>query len=459
MALSREIIFPGKPFAKYVLSLALPVFLQNLITFVLGMMDVIMLQGKGDVAVAAVSISNQAYLCLNLLIFGISSGSSVLMSQFRGAKDYDSMRKAAIIAFGILVLLLLPLTMVFTFFPETVLKLMTSEPELVREAIPYLKIVSPTFLASGVTYVFSSLLRCNDRPKYPLFASVTSISLNIVLNYILIYGKLGLTPMGISGAALATAISKIVEMIIILLFVYKGDLSEIKLSPKDLAGFSMAHIKKFFVISLPIIFNEFSWGLCSTAYSAIYGRMGTVAVAAMSVANVIYQAFATLPNSVAYVTTVILGHLLGSEKFEEAKKRASTLSIYSVLLGLPMGGLMILCAPFFSGTLFGALSSEVTAMSISFITIFGCYLPFHTYDFTAIAGILRSGGDSKVGAMLDLLPMVFFGIPLGIFLGVVMKLSPVLVVGLMHLESAIKAVLALIRVKRYKWVRKIHSAY
>ena len=133
--------------------------------------------------------------------------------------------------------------MFFTFFPETVLKLMTSEPELVREAIPYLKIVSPTFLASGVTYVFSSLLRCNDRPKYPLFASVTSISLNIVLNYILIYGKLGLTPMGISGAALATAISKIVEMIIILLFVYKGDLSEInvKLELRDKMILFSAH--------------------------------------------------------------------------------------------------------------------------------------------------------------------------------------------------------------------------
>ncbi len=458
MSLNREIFLPGKDFVKHAVALAMPVFLQNFITFVLGMMDVILLQGKGDVAVASVSVANQAYFCINLLIFGISSGSSVLISQFRGGKDLPSMRKVVIIALFTTIFLMMPLIVFFTAFPATALRIMTSESELVEAGMSYVRIVSPSFICSGISYVFASLLRCTDKPRLPLFASVTAISLNTFLNYILIYGKFGIPSMGIEGAAIATVISRIVEMLLVLSFVYMGKDPVIKVGLRDFFGFSTAHIKNFFVISLPIILNEFAWGLCNTAYSAIYGRMGTVTVAAMSVANVIYQAFATLPNSIGYTTAIILGHLLGAKKFSEAKNRAHTLSVYSVLLGIAMGAVMTVLAPFFTGTLFGALSPEVTSLAISFIIVFACYLPIQTYLFTMISGILRSGGDTAFGAFLDLSPMVLIGIPAGIIFGIVLKLNPVLVVALMYTDGIVKAVIGFFRVKTYKWVRKIDSA-
>lgn len=454
----KEILFPGREFAKHTVNLALPVFLQNFITFVLGMMDVILLQGKGDVAVAAVSVANQAFFCVNLLIFGIASGSSVLISQFRGGKDLPSMRKVVIIALGAMILLMAPLLIFFTAFPETALKIMTSEAELVEAGKAYVKTVAPSFFFSGISYVFASLLRCTDRPKLPLVASVTAITLNTTLNYILIYGKFGFPEMGIEGAAIATVISRVIETLLILAFVYLSRDRDIKVTGRDLSGFKAAHIKKFFVISLPIIISEFSWGLCNTAYSAIYGRMGTATVAAMSVANVIYQAFATLPNSIGYTSAIILGHLLGAEKFTEAKNRSHTLSVYSIFLGAVMGGVMIVCAPFFTGTLFGALSPEVTSLAISFIVVFACYLPLQTYLFTMISGILRSGGDTTFGAFLDLLPMVLIGIPAGIVFGIVLKFNPVVVVALMYTDGIVKGVVGFFRVMTYKWVRKIESA-
>ncbi len=454
----REIMLPGKPFTKHAVALALPVFLQNLITFVLGMMDVILLQGKGDIAVASVSLANQAYFCINLLIFGISSGSSVLISQFRGGKDLPSMRKVVIIALCATICLVVPFVAFFTFYPETALSIMTSESELVEAGKNYVKIVSPSFILSGISFVFASLLRCTDKPRLPLFASVTAICLNTGLNYILIYGKLGMPSLGIEGAAIATVISRVVELILIIFFVYLGKDRVIKVSARDVSGLSLMHIKKFFIISFPIILNEFAWGLCNTAYSAIYGRMGTSTVAAMSVANVIYQAFATLPNSIGFTTAIILGHLLGAEKFSEAKMRASTLSVYAIFFGIIMGGVMVLCAPFFAGTMFGALSHEVTSLAISFIVVFACYLPVQTYLFTMIAGILRSGGDTLFGALLDFLPMILIGVPVGIILGVIFKLNPVLVVALMYTDGIVKGIVGFFRVRTYKWVRKINSA-
>ena len=458
MSFNREILFPGKSFAKQVTTLALPVFLQNLITFLLGIMDVVLLQGKGDIAVAAVSIANQAYFCITLLIFGISSGSSVLISQFRGGRDLPAMRKVVVISIGVAAVLMLPFLFFFAVFPATALKIMTSEPELIAAGAAYVRIVSPSFIFSGISLVFAALLRCNDRPKLPLFASVTAIATNTILNYILIYGKLGFPEMGISGAAVATVISRLLEMILILSFVYLGNEPNIKISLKDARGISRAHMNKFFVIALPVIFNEFAWGLCNTAYAAIYGRMGTVTVAAMSVANVIHQAFATLPNSIGYTTAIILGHLLGAGKFDQAKSRAHTLSIYSILLGMIMGSIMIVCSPFFTNTMFGSLSIEATTMACSFITVFACYLPLQNYLFTMIAGILRSGGDTTFGAFLDVAPMLLIGIPLGIIFGVILKLNPVLVVALMYTDGIVKAVVGFFRVLTYKWVRKIESA-
>lgn len=459
MSLLKEILLPGREFTKHVTLLAMPVFLQNLITFALGMMDVVLLQGKGDVAVASVSLANQAYFCINLLIFGISSGSSVLISQFRGGKDLASMRKVVIIALSTAAVLLLPLVLFFTFMPETAFKIMTSEKELISAGISYVRIVSPSFLCTGISFIFASLLRCNDKAKFPLFASVTAIALNTTLNYIFIYGKLGFPEMGIVGAAIATVISRVVEMLLILSFVYFGKEPVIKVSQKDLVGLSKSHVNKFFVISLPIIFNEFAWGLCNTAYSAIYGRMGTTTVAAMSVANVIYQAFATLPNSIGYTTAIILGHLLGAEKFREAKLRAHTLSVYAVIFGAAMGGVMIILSPFFTGTMFGALSPDVTTLAISLIVVFACYLPLQTYLFTSIAGILRSGGDTTFGALVDIVPMALIGIPIGIIFGVILKYNPVLVVALMYTDCIVKTVASFLRIKTYKWVRKIESSH
>ncbi len=458
MLLDREILLPGKSFAKYALSLALPIFAQNFLTYVLGMMDVILLQGLGDVAVASVSLANQAFMCLNLLIWGISSGSSVLMSQFRGAKDYVSMRKVVIISFAVATFALTVLSSVITIFPTTFLGLMTSEKELIAAGAPYVKIVTLSFICSGISYVFSSALRCCGRTKAPLAASIVSLSLNTMLNYILIYGKLSFPAMGIEGAAIATVISRIVEMIMVICFVYFGRADEIKVAPKDFNGLNGAHIKKFFVISSPIILNEFCWGFFNTVYAAIYGRMGTVTVAAMSVANLISQAFSTIPNSIGFVTAIILGHLLGSEKFEEAKKRSLTLEFYSVFLGIVMGAVMIILAPLFTSRLFGGLSREAIKLSISLICVFGCYLPAMTYNFTSIAGTLRSGGDTIAATLIDTLSMLFIGVPAGIFFGIYLKMNPVIVVALMHSESLVKAVVAFFRARTDKWVKKIHAA-
>ena len=218
----KDMLLPGKSFAKAAFFLAMPIILQNFIMNALNMMDIILLQGLGDTAVAAVSSANQSNQVVNLMIFGICSGSSIFLSQCRGSKDYTGMRRTVCIALLFIFTISFSVAMFMTFFPKTVMSLMTDKENLIITGAPYLSIVSVSFVLSGLSMIFSTLLRCNEKTKFPLFASMIALSANTGLNYILIYGKLGFPKMGVPGAAIATVISRIIELCIIF-FLFTAD--------------------------------------------------------------------------------------------------------------------------------------------------------------------------------------------------------------------------------------------
>ena len=218
-------------------------------------------------------------------------------------------------------------------FPSTVMRIMTNVPALVDTGARYLRIASFSYILSGMSLVFSTLLRCNEKTKLPLVASIIALSLNTGLNYLLIYGKWGFPEMGAVGAAVATVISRMVEFGIILYFVYGGDEQEIKPFFKDFIGITRQFCGRFFKIAAPVMCNEIIWGLGMTIYSTIYGRMGESTVAAMSVASIMEQTFAVVAIGCGHITTIMVGQQLGHEKFERAKQYAKTLSLWAVLLG------------------------------------------------------------------------------------------------------------------------------
>ena len=230
----KDMLLPGKGFVKTVFFLAMPIILQNFIMNALNMMDIILLQGLGDTAVASVSSANQSSLVLTLLIFGTCSGSSIFLSQCRGSENYTSMRQTVCIAFSFIFIVSFSVAVFMAIFPKTAMSFMTNKENLISTGAPYLRIVSASFVLSGLSMIFSTLLRCNEKTKLPLFASIIALSINTGLNYVLIYGKLGLPAMGIKGAAIATVISRMIELCLILTFVYCSHESRIKPKVKDL---------------------------------------------------------------------------------------------------------------------------------------------------------------------------------------------------------------------------------
>ncbi len=453
MYTTRDVLMPGTGFLKRAARIGLPIIFQNFIMFALNMMDVILLQGLGDTAVAAVSVANQSNLIVNLAIFGVCSGSTILMAQYRGMDDYESMRKTVCIALAIIGAITISVEAFMMVKPRTVMGLMTDEPQLIAPGAGYLRTVAISFVFSGFSMVFATLLRCNEKTGLPLIAAVTALSLNTLLNYLLIYGKAGLPAMGAAGAAVATIISRIVEFSIILFFVYVD--KKIRPRLKDFKAINGKFIKAFAIITTPVIINELVWGLGNTIYNAIYGRMGEVTVAAMSVATVLQQTFAVVAIGCGHITTIIVGKELGEENFDRAKMYASTLSLWAVVLGVVTTVVMSGLGPVFARSVFTNLSEEAITAAISFIIMFAVYMPLSSFNYANIVGTLRSGGDSVWAAVLDVAPMYVYSIPMGIFLGLYLELSPVLVISVMYGEQIIKAILGFMRMKQYKWVRKI----
>lgn len=451
----REIVMPGRRFAMKALHLGLPIIIQNFIMFALNMMDIILLQGKGDTAVAAVSIANQANQVINLLIFGTCSGCSIFVAQCRGSRDFISMRKTVALALSILGSVTLCSALLMSIFPSTVMRIMTNVPALVDTGARYLRIASFSYILSGMSLVFSTLLRCNEKTKLPLVASIIALSLNTGLNYLLIYGKWGFPEMGAVGAAVATVISRMVEFGIILYFVYGGDEQEIKPFFKDFIGITRQFCGRFFKIAAPVMCNEIIWGLGMTIYSTIYGRMGESTVAAMSVASIMEQTFAVVAIGCGHITTIMVGQQLGHEKFERAKQYAKTLSLWAVLLGLATTLLMIAVAPFFVRVIFSNLSQETMHIATGLIIMFACYMPVRAFNYTNIVGTLRSGGDSLYAAIFDVGPMYLFSIPAGFILGLWLRWPPITVIAIMYGEEFIKGICGFLRMIQYKWVRKI----
>jgi len=423
--------------------------------YALNMVDVIILQGLGDTAVASVSIVNQANYVINMLIFGTASGSSILVSQFRGSRDFDSMRKTIVVSLILVGSITAAAAFFMTLFPVAIMRIMTNQESLIYTGARFLRIVAFSYMLSGLTQIMSVLLRCNEKTKLPLAAGVIALSINSFLNYILVYGKLGMPALGVEGSAIATLIARIIEFMIILYFVYFCDENEIKPYLKDLFNISKSFIKTYAKIASPVILNEFAWGFGMSTYGTIYGRMGESTVAAMSVASIMEQTFAVVAIGAGHVTTIILGKELGNENFETAKNYAKTLSFWAVALGLVTTFIMAGFAPFFVKHVFTNLTPATMSLAMQLIIMFSFYMPIRAFNYTNIVGTLRSGGDSIFAAFLDVSPMYIMSIPLGIFLGLYLKWPSIYVIPIMYGEEFVKAVLGFRRMLKYKWVRRL----
>ena len=444
-------IFKDKKFLKSMLSIAIPVAIQNLITSSLNMVDTVMISSLGKSAIAAVGLANQVFFFYIVVSFGINSGSSIFIAQYWGKRDKKNIKKVLGLAITLSALLGFVFTILAFFFPEFVMRLLIQDPDVVRIGSEYLKVVSLSYIVTAISFAYSVALRTTGKANIPVFVSIVSVLTNIFFNYALIFGKFGFPEMGVVGAALGTVIARFLELGVTLLFVYKGR-GVLAASFKELFSFDRSFFKRYINTTWPVILNEAFWSLGQVMYSVAYAKIGEEATAAVQVATTVQNMFLVVVKGLANACTIMVGSKIGAGDEDEAYNYAIQFLIIASSFGLLLGLAQAL-TPGFTLMLFKDLDPGVYDASRKILIVLGFIFIVRMFNSTAIVGVLRGGGDTAFSMKLELVSVWLIGVPIA-FIGVlVFKLPVYVVVGLVSLEEVIKAILAYSRVK--KWIRNV----
>lgn len=442
-----------KIFLKSMLSIAIPIALQNLITSSLNMVDTLMISSLGQASIAAVGLANQLFFFYILISFGINSGSSIFIAQFWGKEDVASIRKVLGLALSISTIVGVIFTILAFFFPEYIMRIFIKEPEVIKLGSDYLRIVSLSYIITAIGFSYSVALRSTGRPNVPMIVSAISFVTNTVFNYLLIFGKFGFPELGVKGAAWGTVIARVVEITIIIYSVYstKGPLSA---NLKELLNWDKDFVNKYLKTTYPVIVNEAFWSLGQVMYSIAYARIGEEATAAIQIANTIQNVFFVVVRGLANACTVMVGNKIGAGEETEAYDYAIKFLSISTITGLILG-LALSLTPDLTLKLFRGLDPELYDVTKKLLITMGFFFVIRMFNSTAIVGVLRGGGDTKFSAYLDIVGAWIIGVPLAFFGALVLRLPVYYVLALVSVEEIFKALVALPRMLSKKWIKNV----
>ncbi len=454
LLLDTKTMMQDKIFLSKAVRIALPVAMQGMLNTVVNLVDNLMIGSLGSTAIASVGLANKVFFVYSLLVFGVVSGSGILAAQYWGNGDVKNIRKvlglALMIALSASLLFLIPARV----NPQMMMRIFTTSEASVQMGASYLIVAALTYPFYAVTTTYVAMLRAVNRVKAPVIISCFTIFINIIFNYILIFGKFGAPAMGVVGAAIATLLARVAEATAILCVVYLTK-SPLACHVRELFGYSKAFLRQFFVTASPVIANEFVWGLGTTIYSMAYGRMGDDAVAAITIATTIQDIVVVLFQGLSAATAVILGNELGAGRLKVAERYAKNFFILQFLVTVAAA---LGCVGIRWGVigLYQPGISDAVAMDVSrCLIVFACFMPFKMFNYVNIVGVLRSGGDTRMCLFIDTSGVWIIGIPLAFVGGLVLHQPIYVVYGMVMLEEVYKTILGYWRYRQKKWLRNL----
>ena len=453
-ALRRE---PG--FYRRLLALALPLVLQNLITTSLGFVDTFMVGLVGSSELSAVTAANTPIFLLQVCIFGLMSGLTVLVSQYWGRHDTESINRCmGVVLWGGLAISVTAAS-ILGLFPETVMGLVTDNPLLIGLGAPYLRIVGVSYVFNAVSSVYVSMQRSTENPVFGMLVFGASMLTNTFLNYVLIFGKFGAPAMGVTGAAIATLMSRVVEFLIVAVYALSD--RRIPLMPRVLLRPGTAAARDTLKYSGPVMLNEFLWGLGTSTLTAIMGHM-TISedmLAAHAIMGNIDKFSTVACFGLAGAASVMIGKRIGEGADKEDVYRLSvTLLWVSVLVGAAVSVILgVLLPTVFIPYLYPLFSLSETAAyaAAALCVVYLTVMPLRAFDITNIIGILRAGGDTRMATVLDITPLWGLAIPATALFALVLDVPLALVCAATQLENLAKAPLSIVRLRSRKWINDV----
>lgn len=438
-------------FSRNLLRLAVPIVLQNLVTTAVSSADVIMLGFVSQDALAAGSLASQIMFILNLVYSGISSGVIMLAAQYWGKQDTFTIERIMGIGMRISILISTVFFILAFFFPALLMRIFTNDMQLVSTGIPYLKIVSFSYLFMSISQVYLCTMRTIERVIFATAANASALLLNILLNAVFIFGLLGAPKMGIAGVALATTIARGIEFVICMLDALK--FKTIRFRPSTIFERHKLLFVDFMKYSLPAFGNEVSWGLAFSMYSVIMGHLGSDIVAANAVVVVARNLGTVSCFGIANAGAILLGKSIGAGRMETVKADASKFCKITFISGMIGGIFIFLLRPLFMNMADLTATAQGYLNIILFINMY--YVLGQAMNTAVICGVFRSGGDSKWGFICDTIDMWGYAVPMGFFTAFVLKLPPMWVYFIICTDEFVKIPFVYKHYKSYTWLKNI----
>ena len=453
-ALHRE-----EGFYRRLCLLAAPIVLQNLITTSLGFVDTFMVGLLGNAEMAAVNAANAPIFIIQVVMFGFQSGMAVLVSQYWGRGDLDSINRCIGVALCAITAFTTLLALVLFLFPAQVLHLITPNPALIELGTPYLQIVGFSYIFNGVSSVYAGAQRCVENPKFGMLVMAVSMCLNTFLNYLLIFGSLNAPKLGVAGAAIATLLSRVAEFLITLVCALRSRRLPLRFACLLHPGRATWH--SFLRYSSPVIANEALWSLGTSMLTVVIGHMDNSQdmLAAHALVGYIDKFSTVICFGLAAAAAVMVGKEIGEGKSRRRIHSVSwALLLVSLLVGLGSGLVMLAMVPlFFRSVLFPLfkLTEGAVYAATCMVCILGAFLPLRAFDITNITGILRAGGDVRVATVIDLSPLWCIAVPLSAVVALALRADVLWVCLAMYSENLCKVPLGLLRFHSGRWIRNV----
>jgi len=447
-------VLRDRDFYRKTFLLMLPVVLQQLITVGINFLDNIMIGSFGEVSIAAAAFSNQAYAFFQFICMGLGSGAVVMSSQFWGRKEQGAMLTTAAMALRVTALICLVFTILGAVWPRLMLTAFTDDAYVIARGEPYMRLISATFLLSGLSSTATYLMRSVGKVKVPLIGSAAAFFLNLFFNWVFIFGKLGAPRLELLGAAVGTLIARLFEFLFVFgYFAVKEDAFGFRLKHFFLSGGSLR--RQYMRFSLPVLFSDTLLGLSLSLVSVIYGHISAEISAANSISGSLVRLITILNGGLSGASAIVIGNTIGEGDIPLCKRQGNTYILLSFLFGLAVIPILLaLTEPYLR---FYSIQPETEAIARTMLKITYLMLPLQMVAFVISKGLLRGGGDTRFLLLADSSCVWFISLPLGALAGFVWHLSPGWVYFLLNVEFPLKGIVCFIRYCSGRWIQEIRA--
>lgn len=442
-----------KDFYKKTFRTVFPLMVQSLLSSSVNFIDQVMVGRLGVSEIAAVGAANKIYSLFYLVLYGTCSALVMFVAQSWGQKDTDAIRKEMGMAFTLTILWGILVTTATAVFPYQCMQMFSAEDAVRDSGVRYLTWVSPSYLLLSLIYPLNYMLRGTQRVTVVMFSTASAVAVKLLVNDVFIFGRWGLPAMGVAGAAFGTVITRATELLILILYLAVTK-NEILQKMSLMLTYTFRDMRLFLSKALPLAGNEFLWGVGTTLYFVIYGRIGTEALAAMSIMSTLQTLEQTFVLSFSGASAVIIGNEIGAGNRKKVYRDCARFHRLALIVGMAVSlALLLLIKPVLSiygveGTLTGTYLAQCMMVLCAFLVI-------NTYNAMNVEGIFRSGGDVKFVLLMDMGGIWLIGLPLTFLLSEVFHQEIVVVYAAFIVTELYKLPLGIWRYKSGKWLKEL----